>query len=453
MRLWFCIALLASGTAAGDTEVDPALPAYRPVAGVVGRVACHSSAAVSELMTTWSAGFERIYPGARVELDDATVEDVSGGAATFGPRVGILPDALERFESRFGHAPTEIPVCLYALGVFVHRDNPYEGGLTIDELERVLSVHFKDQSWGDLGCGGEWSERPISLYAPRHHARWLLSQDFFGPAFMKSGVKEYSDDAAVVAAVADDIRAIGLASIGRQARTTRPLAIAKKGSAEFVDATAENARSGSYPLRGTFYLSLNHDPKGGFELDPVRREFLRYILSKEGQQSVVRAGFTTLSAEQAEAALVPLGLRPTGEGLWDEMVSRLRARGVSRLELAKIEQLARRVGDQPADEQLAELSNSLARTALTSAVLVATAEDGAVIKCRLFGQARAVLTLDQVKREATVPIGLYSIWTERDGKATSPTDAWFPVLREKEPIKIYETRERTHRPADSAVPD
>lgn len=66
-----CIALLGVSTPARDPVVDPSLPAYRPVAGVVGVITCHSSAAMSELMTAWGTAFERIYPGVRVELDDA----------------------------------------------------------------------------------------------------------------------------------------------------------------------------------------------------------------------------------------------------------------------------------------------------------------------------------------------------------------------------------------------
>ena len=449
-----CIALMAASAKAEDAEPDPSLPSYRPVAGVVGVMGGHSTAEISELMKVWGADFERIYPSVRVVLDDASFEH-AGGAATFGPSVGMMREpTIGRFKKRFGYAAMEIPVCFYALAIFVHRDNPHERGLPIERLESILSYRFKDLSWGDLGCAGDWSERPIRLYAPRHHARPLLWSALGAPCLFKDSLKLCSDDAAVVTAVAGDTRALGIASIGRRTEEVRALAIAPKGSSEFVPATADNARNGSYPLADAFYLVLNHDPQGGFELDPLRREFLRYILSREGQQAVIKAGHVALSAEQAEQALAQFGLFPTGKGSWDQMMARLRARGLPRMEVTKIEHLTQKVGDQPTDEQLADLSNSLARTTLTSSVVVATDESGAIVKCRLFGQPQAVLTLDQATRaEATVPIGLYNIWTERDGKATSPTDVWFHVIREEERIKIYETREAIQRTTDGEVPD
>jgi phosphate transport system substrate-binding protein len=449
-----CIALLASSATAQDLHTDRSLPRYRPVAGVVGVIAGHSSAAMNELMTMWGAEYKRIYPSVRVELDDAGFETAGDGAATFGPWLSVIREpTVSRFKRRFGYAAMEIPVCLRVLAVFARPDNPYEGGLSMQEVETIFSAHFSNVTWGDLGCGAEWARRSINLHAPRLHVNTLLRRHFDQLFVLKESVERYSDDAAVVAAVSEDAGGLGLASIGCKTDKVRALAILPKGGSEFVPATAENARDDSYPLTDTFYLVLNHDADGDFALDPPRREFLRYILSKEGQQAVVQAGHVALSAEQAEQALAHFGIRPTGTGSWDEMVSLLRARGLPRIELTKIEHLVRRIGDRPTDEQLADLSNGLARTKLTSSVMVATDESGGIVKCRLFGQPKSALTLDQATgAEATIPIGLYTIWTERDGKATSPTDAWFHVVREQERIKIYETRETIQRPTDG-VPE
>lgn len=203
--------------------MDPSLPSYRPVGGVVGVIGGHGTAHISELMNAWRADFERIYPGVRVELDDAPFEHATG-ACTFGPSVGLMREVTtERFKERFGYAAMEIPVCFYALGVFVHKDNPYEGGLPIEKVASIFSSDFRDLTWDDLGCGGEWFGRPISLYAPRHSATRVLSRD--GLWFFRDSVKECHDDAAVVTAVAADVRAIGLASIGRRTEKVRPLAI------------------------------------------------------------------------------------------------------------------------------------------------------------------------------------------------------------------------------------
>ncbi len=343
----------------------------------------------------------------------------------------------------------EVPVCLYVVAVFVHRDNPCEMGLPVEKVETIFSGRFRDMTWGDIGCGGEWSERPVRVCAPRRHAQSLLL-DLFEGCWFKDSVKRYPDDAGVVAAVADDIGGLGLARIGRGMDRVRALAIASKGKAEFVPATADNARNGSYPLADAFYLRLDHDPRGGFELEPVRREFLRYILSKEGQLAVVKVGHVALSAEKAEDALARSGLRPTGEGSWVQMMSRLRERRSPDLQVTQIGYEAKRVGDQPSHEQLVGLSNMLARTKLTSSVTFVTDEKGATVKVRLMGQATAFSTDDPTNgAKATVPIGLYYVWTERDGKATSPTDAWFQIVREQEGIKICETYDQRERVAQA----
>jgi len=438
-----CIALLASSARAQDMEVDPSLPSYRPVAGVSGVLGGHSCATRIDLMKVWRAGFQRIYPGAHVELDDDAFEDVGDGAATFGPWVGLMgKHTVGRFKKRFGHAPLRIPVCFFVLAVYVHKDNPLRGGLRVEDVKTIFSPAFRDVTWGDLGCGGKWLNRPIRLYAPRTLTTYFFLTRRCGIDFgYKDSVKRCSNDAAVVASVADDTRGMGLALIGRRTDKVRALTIAPIGSDEFVPTTADNACNGSYPLTDTLYLWLNHDPQGGFELDPLRREFVRYILSKEGQQAAIGAGHVPLSAELAERALAQAWLTPTGKGSWDRMLSRLRARRLPSKLQKVIEGLTRRAGDRPTLEQLATLAKSLANTGLTSSVNFETDQEGATVKYRLIGDSQATTTNRPTKHaKATVPIGLYHVWTERDGKATSPKDAWFQIIREHERIKICEIR-------------
>jgi hypothetical protein len=351
--------------------------------------------------------------------------------------------AEERFKTRYGYAALDVPVCLYAPAVLVHKDSPYEGGLPVERMEAIFSSGFRDLTWGDLGCVGEWTERRISVHASGHHAKWL--RGVLGPRFglfwFKDGVQKCADDGAVVAAIAEGADRIGLASIGRCSGNVRALAIAPKGSDVAVEPTAENARNGTYPLTGVFHLTLNHDPEGGFELDPLRREFLRYVLSREGQEAVVKAGYVSLSEKQAWRILTRIGLRLTGDGPWDEILSRLRARGLPDADILRIEQMVRTLGEEPTQEQLLRLANTLGRTGLKSAAVFAAAQEGATVRYRFLSQVDATPMGEPTRRvEATLPIGLYHVWTERDGKPTSPTDAWFPVLREQERIKVYETR-------------
>jgi len=439
-----CLVLVASSTWPRDLTVDASLPTYRSVAGVAGVIRCHGSAGMGELMTLWAKGFQRYYPSFRVELDDAAFEDVGDGAATFGPRLGVTRlRTLKRFKKRFGHAPTQIAVCLYVLAVYVHKDSPCRGGLRMEDVETIFSSHFWDVTWGDLGCKGEWSKRTISLYAPRRLTALVLLSWRTGRLFgFKHSVNLLPRDAGVVSSVEDDTRGMGLALSSCLTEKVRTLAIAPSGTSKFALPTAENAGNGSYPLTGAFYLALNHDPEAGVELDVPRREFLRYILSKDGQEAVVKAGYVPLTAELAKRALAGCGLVPSGAGSpWDSMISRLRARRLAPKRMGRIVRLARKIGGKPTYEQLADLAKLLAGTGLTSSVTFEIKGKGARVRYYPVGHSGITPTVEATKdAKVTVPIGLYHVWTERDGTATSPKEAWFQVIREQERIRIYENR-------------
>lgn len=437
--------LLCSVAGSQGLDVDPALPSYRPRAGVVGVIRGHGSAAKIRLMSAWQARFQGIYPRVRLELDDAGLESAEGGPETFGPRLGHLREGWRRrFKERFGRdKPAEVRVCYYALEVYVHKNGPPRSGVSIRDLERVFSSRFKDLTWGDLGCGGDWAVRAIAAYAPLGLDAEVTASNCLpeGLFWFKQSVRLRASGSEVIEAIANDEGALGIAPPGCETDEVRPAGIIPQGAFRPVAATPENVWSGAYPLTSCFYLLLDYDSSGQDALDLLRSEFLRYILSREGQQEVVRAGYVPLSAEIAKATLAQIQLTPTGDGTWDRMVRRLRARRVPSGALQRIERLTQAAGDRPSDEQLVGLSVALARTRHASAVTFVTDEDGAEIKYRLVGAPEASTTaLPTPGAKATLPIGLYNVWTERDGTATSPPDAWFEVVQEQERIKIYEAR-------------
>jgi phosphate transport system substrate-binding protein len=404
---------------------------------------------MNDLMAIWGGKFQRIYPSARVALDDFSWRDVRGGASTFGPLLSTRSKhkyLVKEFEENFGYAPAPIPVCFYAVALYVHKKNPCQEGLRIDQVEDIFSAESKYRMWGDLGYEGEWLKRPITLYAPkgpRSYRALFYLLDRFGPGFaFKDSVKLCLNDATVVSSVEKDPCGIGLAMAGCQTEEVRELPLAPSGSSKFIPPTAVKNCKGAYPLACSFCLLLNHDfITSGVELDPLRREFLRYILSRDGQQAVIEAGFIPLTAEMAERALAKAKLTPTGEGTWALALARLRARGLPHEQMRQIETVAERIGDRPAHEQLLDFSTLLASTALASSVTFETEVEGAVVRYRSIRQPGFAATFDPSKdAKATISIGLYHVWTERDGKATSPMEAWFQVTRENERIRICESR-------------
>lgn len=316
-------AVLAAGLFAGavladQVEVDKALPSYRPVEGVSGSIKSVGSDTMNNEMTLWAEGFRKHYPNVLVEIEGkgSTTAPVAliAGTAQFGPMSrDMKAKEIDEFEAKFGYKPTGIATSLDMLAVYVHKDNPIQG-LTFPQVDAIFSKsrkggHEKDVvKWGDLGLTGEWADKPISLYGRnsasgtygyfKEHA--LFKGDY------KDSVKEQAGSSAVVQAVASDKFAIGYSGIGYRTADVLAVPLSLKAGQPFVPATPENAYSGEYPLARFLWLYVNHRP--GSQLDPLRREFLKYIMSREGQLDVVKDGYFPLTADLAKEQLGKIGL-------------------------------------------------------------------------------------------------------------------------------------------------
>jgi phosphate transport system substrate-binding protein len=109
-----------------------------------------------------------------------------------------------------------------------------------------------------------------------------------------------------VQAVASDKFAIGYSGIGYKTADVRVVPLAPKSGAAAIVPEPQFAYSGEYPLSRFLYLSVNHKP--GSSLDPLRREFLRYVLSSNGQSDVKKDGYLPVTAPIAKRALASVGL-------------------------------------------------------------------------------------------------------------------------------------------------
>ena len=111
-------------------------------------------------------------------------------------------------------------------------------------------------------------------------------------------MKEQPGSSSVVQSVGSDRFAIGYSGIGYATSGVRavPLSDEKKNGGAAFAASYENALSGKYPLARFLYVYINKDPKK--PVDPLTREFLKFVLSKEGQEIVVKDGFLPLTAKQ-----------------------------------------------------------------------------------------------------------------------------------------------------------
>ncbi len=299
-------------------EVDPKLEPYKNVSKISGKVKSIGSDTLNNLMTLWSEGFRSIYPGVKVEIEgkgsSTAPPALIEGTAQFGPMSRKMkPKEIDAFEKKFGYKPIKVRVAVDALAVFVHKDNPVKF-LTMQQLDAIFSKNRKGgyahdiKTWGDLGLGGEWANKPISLYGRNsasgtygYFKKIVLSKGDY-----KDSVNEQPGSSAVVQGVAKDKYGMGYSGVGYITAdvNTVPLAF-EHGDVTYV-ANAANAYSGDYPLARFLYVYINKNPLK--ELDPLRREFLKYVFSSGGQKVVIKDGYYPVSKAIAAEDLNSLGV-------------------------------------------------------------------------------------------------------------------------------------------------
>ena len=310
------VSSLVALPAAAESRVDPKLPAYEKASGVSGNLSSVGSDTLANLMTLWAEEYKRLYPNVNIQIQAAGSSTappaLTENTSNLGPMSRMMKDGeIEAFEKKHGYKPTAVPVAIDALAVFVNKDNPIKG-LTIPEVDAIFSSTRKCgaaeniDSWGELGLEGAWKDRNIQLYGRnsvsgtygyfKKHA--LCKGDF------KSNVNEQPGSASVVQSIATSINAVGYSGIGYVTSGVRTVPLAKKEGDEYVDATAENAVNGKYPLGRFLYVYVNKHPNK--PLDPLVYEFFKMVLSQQGQEVVVKDGYIPLPASVAERELAKL---------------------------------------------------------------------------------------------------------------------------------------------------
>lgn len=310
------LAVLAIAGSALAVELDPNLPSYAVVPGISGTLKTVGSDTLNNLMTLWSEGFRSKYPSVKVSIEgkgsSTAPPALIEGTAQFGPMSReIKPKEIDEFEKKFGYKPSVVRVAVDSLAVFVNKDNPIKC-LSLKQLDAAFSRTRRSgaakdvKTWGDLGLTGEWADKPISLYG-RNSASgtygYFKDVALFGGDY-KDSVKEQPGSSAVVQAVASDRYAIGYSGVGYKTADVRTVPLSRGDVKQCLEANAENAYAGDYPLARFLYIYFNKKP--GAPLNPLMTEFLRYVFSKEGQQVVTKDGFYPVSKAIADADMKQL---------------------------------------------------------------------------------------------------------------------------------------------------
>ncbi|MGE8295160.1 MAG: PstS family phosphate ABC transporter substrate-binding protein [Pseudomonas sp.] len=318
-RLMAALTFAAAGVSAVSAvaAVDPALPTYEKTSGVSGNLSSVGSDSLANLMTLWAEEFKKNYPNVNIQIQAAGSSTappaLTEGTANMGPMSRPMKDSeIQAFEEKYGYKPTAVPVAIDALAVFVHKDNPIQS-LTMQQVDAIFSStrlcgEDKDlRTWGDVGLSGEWASKPIQLFGRNSVSGTYgyFKEEALCKGDFKANVNEQPGSASVVQSISSTLNAIGYSGIGYKTSSVRAVPLVDK-SGQVEEANETNALSGKYPLARFFYVYVNKAPNQ--PLSPLDAEFVKLVMSRQGQEVVVKDGYIPLPSKVVERTMKELGL-------------------------------------------------------------------------------------------------------------------------------------------------
>ena len=306
--------------------LDPNLRDYRPVAiKLSGNYKAASSDVLPGLVKQWIAAFRKYYPDVNIDLAPpyagslGAKELIKGDLDLVFVSRELRPDDISEFKAKFGYDPLSVPICggsyrhfgfLDAVAFFVNKENPIER-LSFDQLDSLLSsTHFRSgraiSTWGELGLSGEWADQPIHVYGVKP---WNGFEEFVRQRVLsvpgnrgewRDGISFDKVVFPLAAHVAEDRYGIAYSGIAYIDSGVKVLPVGQNAG-EYYAPTYENVASGKYPLSRLVYVNLNASPSK--PVPPALKEFLSFLVSKQGQQIVLdEAIFLPLRSWQAEVS-------------------------------------------------------------------------------------------------------------------------------------------------------
>ena len=302
------------------------MPAQSPPGTPVIRT--WGSAQMRGLLELWQAGFAQLHPGVHFENHmQGAVSALGGlysGVADVVLNREIWPVETMAFEQVRGYPPTafevatgsfDVPTKSDALHIFVHKDNPI-AGLTLTQLAAIFGPERKVRSWGDLGLYGAWTGRPIHVSGYKldnagsrlfadlvmgGSSRWNPEYREFGN-LEEPGKRRVDAGFLALQALALDSAGIAIANLHYATAAVKPLPLARTAGDAWIVPSRDTTASRAWPLTRGVFVFVDRAP--GAPVKPTLAEFLRYVLSEEGQRQVTReGGYLPLTPAMARAQL------------------------------------------------------------------------------------------------------------------------------------------------------
>jgi phosphate transport system substrate-binding protein len=287
---------------------------YKPVPGVDGEITSVGSDTLAGLMTFWAEGFKQYYPNVNIQIQasgsSTAPPALTEGTANIGPMSRPLKSSeISYFVKKYGYEPKVLKVAIDAIAVFVNKQNPLKR-LTLAQVDALFSAtrycggNSPLRRWEQLGPNLSFSSG-IELYGRNSVSGTygLFKEIALCDGDFGNNVNELPGSAAVIQSIAYSKKAIGYAALGYATASVKALSVLGP-SGRFIEPKAETIADGSYPLSRFLYLVVNQEPERS--LPRVQQEFLRYILSTQGQELVRRSGYIPLSKQLIEQQVISL---------------------------------------------------------------------------------------------------------------------------------------------------
>jgi len=291
-----------------------ALDAYEVKPELTGKLVIRGSDTVGKAAKQWVQAFKAHYPNVNIDLTEAGSGDgakaVIGGTADIGNMSRKMKSKeLKAFEESYGYKPTEIRVGVDAVGVVVHKDNPATE-MSLEQIDALFSATAScgggaKATWGDVGISGDIaSAKPdLKIRNPESGTRSFFVKKALCGGDFKDGAAEFKHSSELVAEVGKNKSAIGFTGIADVNGSVKALAL-KKGDKAPVAPDADNVANGKYPLSRYLFMYVNKVP--GQNVNPVLEEFIKFIVSTEGQEILSNVGYIPINDRVASSVMKSL---------------------------------------------------------------------------------------------------------------------------------------------------
>ncbi len=333
------LALLALPLAHAQT--DSALPSYQPHDVPMpknesyvlkdGSIYIVGDDGMKEILEKFNEAFTKTHPAFRFTMllkgSSTGIGGLTAGVSAFAPmgREAWATD-VSGFREFIGYVPTDFVIGYDAFGpraghksppgIYVNIKNPL-ASLTTEQVARILTTGASKGDithWSQLGLKGEWAKRLIHTYGPRDDGGMSTSarNSLMHKLPFTRNYEGLENGADIIHAVADDpygIALVGFIDAAKLSHHVKFVSLRSKDGAPFSDASYENVTAGRYPYEPNLHIYVNRAP--GKALDPFIKEYLRLVLSREGQ-AIIEAkknsdeGFVPLKEHELAAELAKL---------------------------------------------------------------------------------------------------------------------------------------------------